>query len=501
VLEKLAAEGKLDLEYHGDDVVFWKKADNKLLVELEKKLKDGDMEARCEAVYDLAQFGDPRIYPLLFATLRDPDENVRIQTLKEIAGGHLATLRYGAGVEAVADSVLAAYTAPQLAGLRKETSEILGACGLSIAARKLCADLQDPDPQIRASAAKGLAYASESEEIVTQLISLLKDPNVKVRTNAAESLVRFHGPRSVSSLLVLLSDADSMVRYHAAIGLGHMQDPTLTSKLLELLGNHDSRVRHGAAIALREIHPSSNIAEPMFELLHDSDPDVRRSAAAVLTELHDLRAIKILTEQLTDVDDEVQGEAAWYLGRLRTTQAFDILVALSKSPVSRAREHAVDGVVCSRDPRAGERLIALSRDEDYGVRQRVGNDFVRGPVPIDAESVQALLHDREGHSFVAEITAWSLIWSRNGGAINTLLTLSYDADSKVRIVALSGLAKTTNPRATQRIIALMKDPVESVRVSAAEFANGLPEPRIRTALAEYQKALEAEQSEHARTDF
>src|SRR5437762_128424 len=47
LLEKVAADGKLELEYKSGKVLFWKKADDALLKDLEKQLQAADRWIRC----------------------------------------------------------------------------------------------------------------------------------------------------------------------------------------------------------------------------------------------------------------------------------------------------------------------------------------------------------------------------------------------------------------------------------------------------------------------
>ena len=60
------------------------------IVALARKLKEGDVQARCEAAHDLALLADPRVYPLLFQALDDKDPRVRLQAVRGL--GHLTAL-------------------------------------------------------------------------------------------------------------------------------------------------------------------------------------------------------------------------------------------------------------------------------------------------------------------------------------------------------------------------------------------------------------------------
>ena len=118
LLEKLAAAGKLDLEYRNEVVVFWKKADDKLLAGLAEKFKNGDSQARSEAVVDLTRLSDPRIYPIIYSAFADKDPMVAAwafgKPFHQMNGlwAHLATFGFGENSGSVVPSLQKLYNDP-----------------------------------------------------------------------------------------------------------------------------------------------------------------------------------------------------------------------------------------------------------------------------------------------------------------------------------------------------------------------------------------------------
>src|SRR5262249_626 len=132
-----------------------------------------------------------------------------------------------------------------------------------------------------------LQREAKHEAVVPTLISLLKDPEVKIRRAAAETLggVGLVGGEAAPALREALRDADELVRVKAAGSLydvtGQVQ-PSL-QELRVLLRAENSEVRRAAVDALPRFR---NHALPeLMSAVKDPDPEVRRKAATALVEL------------------------------------------------------------------------------------------------------------------------------------------------------------------------------------------------------------------------
>jgi hypothetical protein len=76
VLQKLADAGQAQVEFKPDLAVLTRKADDKALADLEKKLAAADRWERIGAVWGLSNLGDPRVCPPLVKALKDKDPGV-----------------------------------------------------------------------------------------------------------------------------------------------------------------------------------------------------------------------------------------------------------------------------------------------------------------------------------------------------------------------------------------------------------------------------------------
>ena len=112
---------------------------------------------------------------------------------------------------------------------------------------------RDADAEVRLQAAVALGRTLPSNE--QALIEALKnDPDVRVRTAAAESLGWVGTKASIKPLLEALHATEPEVRAEAAYALGRMADPDATQALLKLAERDpDEEVRRASLWGLVEI--------------------------------------------------------------------------------------------------------------------------------------------------------------------------------------------------------------------------------------------------------
>lgn len=101
--------------------------------------------------------------------------------------------------------------------------------------------ISDPEKAVRAQAARALAAIGEPA--AGRLITLLNDPDWKVRYRAAEALGTMKSRTSVPYLIKRLSDEKDHVRYMAAKSLGLIGDPLALSPLTDAQDDENPYVR------------------------------------------------------------------------------------------------------------------------------------------------------------------------------------------------------------------------------------------------------------------
>jgi HEAT repeat protein len=191
--------------------------------------------------------------------------------------------------------------------------------------------LDDPQAIVRLTAAEALGKIGDGKA-GPFLLPVLHDPDPKVRAAAARSVgaLSVTGKEVETELAALLADPDPPVRHAAAQALGIREaTPTLTSALTGLLINPDPAVRQAAGHALLLVERHGAL-QALSRAVTDEDPTVRQWAVAALGETGDVRATPVLLERLRhDPVASVRAEAAYrlqYVGEGSAASEVDAIV-------------------------------------------------------------------------------------------------------------------------------------------------------------------------------
>ncbi|MBW4492161.1 MAG: HEAT repeat domain-containing protein [Oscillatoria princeps RMCB-10] len=284
-------------------------------------LQSDDLQVRQGAVGALAKIGQPAIHDLIKA-LHSKNQRVRWN-----AAAALGNINYRANNTDYikdADAVISA-----LAKLLKDShSPVRRRAAWSLsqisqqwyqyrkvppaakeAIPQLSLDLQNPDVNLRRSAAAVLAnMRAEAKYAIPDFIKALKDRDAEVRYRAIDGLGRtgFPAKDAVPELRALLKqDADRNVRFNAAWALGEIGSDaqSAVSDLKKAVADQDIDVRNNAVKALGKIGAASKDALPQLrEALKDPIPYVRNNAAEALGKI--AAKIQDIAKTLTPSDLE-----------------------------------------------------------------------------------------------------------------------------------------------------------------------------------------------------
>jgi len=139
--------------------------------------------------------------------------------------------------------------------------------------------LSDDDPLTRKHAIYLLSLTQNPEDIDI-FTKALKDPEKEVRSQATRALAHMGEP-ALKELLSLLKDPDWRVRYRAAEALGLMKIREAGIPLIECLSDDNDHVRYMAVKALGQLG-DDEILEAVKPCLQDNNPYVRGIAASIL---------------------------------------------------------------------------------------------------------------------------------------------------------------------------------------------------------------------------
>ncbi len=461
--------------------------------ELIEALHRPDRDDRRLVVFILGGEVGPSAVDLLIVALHDRDPMVR-------GGAARALELIGSKAKAAAPALIAALTAGEPAD---DPGPSIASSGLpedpfapepqptayyaalkAIGAATVPALLEQfagPDPKSRETAARALAFLGPAAKpAVPRLVASLDDPDR--RFDAAWALGGI-GPlarASIGPLIVGLKDPDPAFRARSAQTLGRIdraQSPPryhyenvgqrAVEPLTAALADPDARVREASATALCSIGREASVAIPdLARLLGDPSADVRAAVLEGLPRFHGIPASEreTVARLLADPNRRV---------RLAAADAFQ-------------DEDMTNLAVVSG-------LITVLKDSDTEVRAR-------------AALVLALTNSRDGMTLDDRSTytgrADPAVLAKMPGACFALQAALSDSDRRVRAASAYVLpifkseAKSTIPL----MIPLLKDPVQFVRIAAAE---GLRQfgPEAREAVPDLLEAAASSEADCCISSF
>ncbi|MGJ5631418.1 HEAT repeat domain-containing protein, partial [Nostoc sp. CALU 1950] len=222
------------------------------------------------------------------------------------------------------------------------------------------------------------AALGEQQEVLVELLGLLKDENVSVRYSAAQVLGKLgNAPQVVEALLGLLKDESGVVSYSAAEALGKLGNasPQVVEALLGLLKDDSGSVRNSAALALGKLgNALPQVFEALLGLLKDETRIVSYSDAKVLGMLDNTppQLVEVLLGLLKDESGIVSYSAAEALGKLgnASPQVVEALLGLLKDDSENMRNSAAEalGKLGNASPQVVEALLGLLKDDSENMR-------------------------------------------------------------------------------------------------------------------------------------
>ncbi|NEQ13393.1 MAG: NACHT domain-containing protein [Moorea sp. SIO3E2] len=241
--------------------------------------------------------------------------------------------------------------------------------------------LKDDDSDVRVRAADALGeLGNSSETVINALFARFQDENSDVRWRAAIALGKLGNSSEtvVNALLAKLQDPDAGVRDRAAVALGNSDNSseTLVSALLAQLQDDDSRARSGAAYGLGKLGNSSEtVVNALLALLQDDDYRVRSGAADALSKLGNSSEtiVNALLAKLQDDDYRVRRWTALALGKLGNSSETVVKVVLAQLQDDDSRLRRWSAIALGKLGNSSEAvvnaLLALLQDNDSFVRR------------------------------------------------------------------------------------------------------------------------------------
>ncbi len=364
------------------------------------------------------------------------------------------------------------------------------------------AALGDPDPCVRASAARALGehVPRENPALLEALIRALADPDGQVR-EAAASALRDSAPPAIPGLMALLTDEGAGARIEAAVALGSLQAHEAIDALVERLHHDpDPQVRGHMASALGDMKDERVVA-PLAKALGrvDAPAAERFDILYALGETRSTLALPALCAALGDPDPVLCSRAARSLFWLvdpddpRSAAALEPLCAALESAAPSTAESLCDTLGKLGDPRAVPVLVRAMRrpglddDEDTSAVVDFRCAAVKAITRIDAQGQAALFLDLlQGDPCLAVRAMAARALAQTGKLqvspqVRTLMT-DPAGDAGVKVALSEALARGADPAALPLLLDALRDEDAEVRRGAASALCEAPDPRALPAL-------------------
>ncbi len=349
------------------------------------------------------------------------------------------------------------------------------------AVEPLIAALQDPLPEVRASAAFVLGDIGD-ERAIDPLAAAWPAhwPRKGLPCNEADSLALIGG-RGIDILIQRLGAGTPETREMAAAALGNCQIdcPRAVEPLVAALKDPNQEVAVAAAYSLGHFR-GDRATDALVAALDSPIDEVRSAAASSLGAKPDTRAADALIAAVERSRGPEAAAAAEALGRIGDRRAVEPLIRwLSRAPSGQRAEAA--GAWARSATRAVEPLLAALEQKDAGPRDLHGDATIALGEIGDARAVpaliQGLLVDKDpcdyGRTALARI---------GPPAVEPLVAVLQD---KVQgPLAADALGRIGDRRAFEPLLAAMKSEDPFLRKAAAKAIGRLGDPRALAPLLE-----------------
>jgi len=348
--------------------------------------------------------------------------------------------------------------------------------------------LADPDPEVRAQAAKVLGERRYSKAF-EPLKRALNDSSPRVRFFSAISLGKFRRVEAAPALYALLkqnADADPYLRHAGVFGLSRIGD---VPALLAAAHNESRAVRMGVLLALRRLHRAE-----IALFLEDTDSALVLEAARAINDepitgateelaaLIDSPAMNRFLRGVPLVPPSVDKEAApslgleallrrvlnanFHFGTQKTAQALAAFAARSEAP-EKMRVEALTELADWEHPAGIDRVVGLWRPVAAVRSSQTAADALR-------PQVDAILHSSPQEVQVAALRGVERLQITSVGALLFQTMSDTKLPSEVRAQALRAIAGLNLPTLEQALALARKDEDEDMRKLATRLEARLP---------------------------
>ena len=419
-------------------------------------LKDADPEVRQMAAFALGLLADRRARDPLVAALEDPAPIVRGSAAEALGliGDNAAADAIGRMAQQIVDSGALTELPNEADDPRRDTPAAAYRLGLYALVRlkaydQLSLAALDATGQLRVRWWP-VAYALqriEDPRAFNPLVTLAKDPNPYVRAFAAKGLGPLKNRDALPVLLPMATSADRGVAVEAIRSLGRIGDPAAAPALVTLARavKSDPNLRGEAVTALAGVGGQAAI-DVLLDVLADPNAPIRAAAIRGLAQLDPEGFVTVLSGLDPDRHWSVRAALASALGGLPPETAFPRLRAMLADTDQRVIPAVVTAIAQLRTPDAAKVLFDQLKNDDAVIRTAAANAIRElKPANAGAALVDAYKAGQLDVTYVARGAALAALAAYGAAeATPTLTTALGDKDWAIRVRA-AALLKQFDP--------------------------------------------------------
>jgi HEAT repeat protein len=451
------------------------------VTDLTKQLSDGDLQARRDAAWALADVGPAaaEAVPALTAAIDDEDPQVRNGALQALA-------RIGSAAEAAVPEIFAQ--------LRQRDSQRRYRAAFALGRTAppdsplFLEGLRDSAANVRASTVQAVGWMeAPPEALVDEVATLLSDADPDV-AGAAQGTLQKLGARALPPLLDALAKEDAATQRRAAETLALLGSPIDgdgVARLLDLCKSDEPDVHAAALTALaKTARDDPSVPRALQEALSDAEPTV---VSAALTGIITLgKAAPETVPQLVehvDSSPELANLAATALGRLGPTALPAVPLLIQR--LTPDNQSLVVPAISGLGPAAIPAVLSGAADEQLTIS--LAAEIVGRIGPMATVSLEQALQSSAATDRAIAAEAVGRV-RRQPDTADLLMPLLEDDSPIVRAAAAAGIGQLgpLARHAQPKLRALMHDPEPAVRAQCltAVVATGAAAEEVTPALVQ-----------------
>jgi len=427
-------------------------------------LDSSDSNIKISAMHALKKIGDIRAIEPLIACFKDSNEKETINLVNAFEG-------YPQHARV-----------PLLAALKSDDYNIRKGASKALWRIKWRPENEKERITFLIAAQKFKELKEIGKPTIKPITALLSDGSVKIRKNAADTLVKIGwkpstqiekinyylaarkwsklvkiGKPAVKHLIAALGDETLEVRENSAISLGRIGDPRGIDPLYRMLNDKHSYLRKTSVEALTNIG-GDRVVEMVISCLYDENFEVRVSAAGCLGRLKDVRAIDPLLASLKDESEQVQIATIAALKKMGYLAFENLEVSVGHRDWF-IRKTSVELLSHLKGSKVTKLIIDAMKDDDWVVRRTAAH-------ALKERGWEAKNQEKFITYLIATLNFEQLV-DMGQPSVEPLIELLYEKNPGTRKSVLWALSELRDRRAVQPIISLLIDPDYETRADAA----------------------------------